>query len=161
MPEAEMVERVPWSKRKVLFFVVGLLLLALAAIPKKSFAAWYDPTSWPTDVAEAIKWGALFIIENIGEAVRVVLSAIIFTLFKLTKALVLGILAAVLTMFPSMAGYVSSAVSTFATYSVYMTAVNAWFPLDLAFPLLGLFYGFLAVWVPVRFILKHLPFIGG
>jgi hypothetical protein len=50
--------------------------------------------------------------------------------------------------------------SAMTDLSFYFGVLNAWFPLDLAFTLIGAYFSFLVLFVTVKFILKLIPFIG-
>ena len=50
--------------------------------------------------------------------------------------------------------------TSLAGLAEYLATANAWIPLDLGATLLGLYFGFLAVFVTVKFVLKLIPTIG-
>jgi hypothetical protein len=88
------------------------------------------------------------------------LYAAVSWLFDLIATIALGILQPLLDFFPSLAPAIQSAVSTWMSLLYYVEVANAWIPVDAGMVFLGIYSGFLLVFLTVKFVLKLIPFIG-
>lgn len=97
---------------------------------------------------------------DLFQAVLDALYAVVSWFFDLIAGIALAILQPLLDWIPSILPALQSAIATWQSLLYYIEVANAWVPVDVGMILLGLYAGFLLIFLIVKVILKLTPFIG-